>query len=232
MSLSTRTSIAWPPDIPPSENTDTLVLSFPSSRFIDLRPLKHLQSLDWGMAGHQTTTQTPSGTKSFPSLPSVERSNVAARFIHTVDSRVPEDPSSVHDEGIFRRLDNGDDLEIGNMLNPETGKIMLYEEIWRTIPVKGKGYVCLESTGKKDKTFLGRIGYHFQGIGIKEEAGSVREVNAKRCEFNNGNWEVLFSVGYGDMVPVIGIEEEHDNWKEGDEIEFEGRIWKVHDCGI
>jgi len=64
MSLSTRISIAWPPDIPPSENTDTLVLSFPSSHFIDLRPLKSSNGLDWGMAGHQSTIETPQGKKS------------------------------------------------------------------------------------------------------------------------------------------------------------------------
>ena len=62
-SISTRISIAWPPDIPPSENTDTLVLNFPSNHFIDLRPLKSMNALDWGMAGHQIITKTPDGLK-------------------------------------------------------------------------------------------------------------------------------------------------------------------------
>ena len=64
MSVSTRVSIAWPPTIPPSENTDTLVLSFPSSHFIDLRPLKSYDALDWGMAGYQISSETPQGTQS------------------------------------------------------------------------------------------------------------------------------------------------------------------------
>lgn len=63
-SISTRISIAWPPDIPPYENTDTLVLNFPSNYFIDLRPLKATNALDWGMAGRQIVTKTPDGLKS------------------------------------------------------------------------------------------------------------------------------------------------------------------------
>ena|SRR5208282_4994466 len=65
-SISRRISIAWPPDIPPYENTDTLVLNFPSNHFIDLRPLKSMNALDWGMAGHQITTETSDGLKSTP----------------------------------------------------------------------------------------------------------------------------------------------------------------------
>jgi hypothetical protein len=65
-SISTRISIAWPPDIPPSENTDTLVLNFPSNYFIDLRPLKSINALDWGMAGYQITIEAPDGLKSTP----------------------------------------------------------------------------------------------------------------------------------------------------------------------
>jgi len=64
MSISTRVSIAWPPSIPPSEETDTLILSFPSNYFIDLRPLKSLDALDWGMAGYSVTTETSEGKRS------------------------------------------------------------------------------------------------------------------------------------------------------------------------
>ena len=66
MSLSTRISISWPPNIPAKEPTETLVLTFPSNHFIDLRPLKSSNDLDWGMAGHQINTKTPQGTKSTP----------------------------------------------------------------------------------------------------------------------------------------------------------------------
>lgn len=219
MSLSTRLAIAWPPDIPPYENTDTLVLSFPSNHFIDLRPLKSFHSLDWGMAGHQSTIQTPDGDKSILLFFQL----IKATFIHTVDSRVPKDPLSVKDEGWFKKLPNGDDLEIGMMMNPETGRIMAYEEIWRTIPVDGKRFILLESSGAKDKTFIGRIGNYFQGIGTTDG-----RINARRSELINGNWEVLFSIGDENTLPII---EEQESWKEGDEIEFQRRLWRILDCG-
>ena len=217
MSLSTRVSIAWPPDIPPAEDTNTLVLSFPSNHFIDLRPVKSFRSLDWGMAGYQSTIQTAGGDKS---IYLADDSN-AATFIHIIDSRVPEDPLSVQVEGLFNKLPNGDDLETGTMMNPNTGQMMAYEEIWRTIPVTGKGFVLLESIGAKNKTFIGQIGNYFQGIGL-----IAGKLNAKRCEFKNGNWETVFSIGDENTLPVNKAQ---DTWKEGDEIEFEGRLWKVHD---
>src|ERR1700694_3902484 len=104
-------------------------------------------------------------------------------FIHMVDSRVPDDPLSIQDQGLFNKLDNGDDLETGRMVNPETGKVMRYEEIWRDIPVDGEGIVLLESIGNKDKTFVGKIGKWFQGIGTVDNGKIV----AARREFD-GEW--------------------------------------------
>ena len=144
-------------------------------------------------------------------------------FIHTVDSRVPDNPSSVKDEGFFHKLANGDDLETGTMMNPDKGRIMAYEEIWRNTPVNEK-FILLESVGTENKTFVGIIGKYYQGIGTSKEG----KVNAKRCEFNNGNWETKFSIGDESALPVF---EYQDNWKEGAEIELEGRLWKIRDCG-
>jgi hypothetical protein len=35
-------------------------------------------------------------------------------------------------------------------------------------------------------------------------------------------------VGDENTLPII---EELDTWKEGDEVELEGRMWKILDCG-
>ena len=87
MSLSTRVSIGWPPDIPPQENTNTLVLTFPSNHFVDLRPLTSGHGLDWGMGGYQMSSSTPEGTKSttpfphlFQSFPYFHSLGFCARF--------------------------------------------------------------------------------------------------------------------------------------------------------
>jgi len=110
------------------------------------------------------------------------------------------------------------------MLNPDTGTEMAYEELWRILPIQGgKEVVLLESIGLHDKTFLGRIGKWFQGIGTTEGG----KVQAKRSELVNGRWEDVFIIGDGKMVPVIQV---HTKWKEGDEVEIDRRLWKVLDC--
>ena len=144
------------------------------------------------------------------------------RFIHIVDSRVPEDPLSVKDEGLFKKLENGDDLETGTMLNPRTGSMMPYEEIWRDLPVQGKSLVLLKSMGDIDKAFIGRIGVWFQGIGTENGV-----VNAARRKYEGGEWRTVFSIGTDQSLPLIF---EQHGWKKGDEIEIAGRWWKVLDC--
>jgi len=121
-------------------------------------------------------------------------------------------------------LDNGDCLETGTMFNPDTGKEMAYEELWRILPIEGgKEVVLLESVGSHDKTFLGRIGKWFQGIGTTEGG----KVHARRSELVNGEWWDRFVIGDGEKVPVIQMQAK---WKEGDEVEIDGRLWKVLDC--
>jgi Protein HRI1 len=123
-------------------------------------------------------------------------------------------------------LDNGDCLETGIMLNPDTGKQMAYEELWRVLPLEGREVVLLESVGPENKTFLGRIGKWFQGIGTTD--GNV--VQAKRSKLVNGRWEDVFVMGEEKVLPVIQAQMK---WKEGDEVEIDGRSWKVLDlCTI
>jgi hypothetical protein len=146
-----------------------------------------------------------------------------ATFIHTVDARFPADPLSVKDEGLFNKLANGDDLETGSMMNPDTGAVMRYEEIWREIPVEENAVALLESVGQKDKTYVGRIGKWFEGIGTRNG-----KINAIRKELKDGEWRTVFVVGDEAHIPVF----EETGWKVGDQIELNGRSWKVLDCQI
>lgn len=122
-------------------------------------------------------------------------------------------------------LDTGDCLEIGTMLNPDTGTDMAYEELWRILPIEGEEVVLIESVGPRNKMFLGRIGKWFQGIGTMEG-----EVHAKRSELVNGQWEDVFVMGDAKMVPVI--QAQYMEWKEGDEVNIDGRAWTVLDCAL
>jgi Protein HRI1 len=109
------------------------------------------------------------------------------------------------------------------MMNPDIGSVMAYEEIWREIPVEGNTVALLESVDEKDKTYVGRIGKCFQGIGTTDG-----KINAVRKVLKEGEWRTVFVVGDEADVPVF----EATGWKVGHHIELNGRSWKVVDCQI
>ncbi|KAJ8489728.1 hypothetical protein ONZ45_g13472 [Pleurotus djamor] len=109
-SVSFRKSITWLPDAA-SEPTDTIVLTGRSSCFIDTRFIKGTEELDWAFAGYRSTDGNLS------------------RFKHYIDSRTM-DPKCVIDEGENTVLDDGNVVEKGVMVNPETGLMTSYEEVW------------------------------------------------------------------------------------------------------
>jgi hypothetical protein len=55
---------------------------------------------------------------------------------HWVDSKVTN-AEEVKDEGDMFLQDNGEVLESGNMVNPETGKVEKYEECWVDLDLQG-----------------------------------------------------------------------------------------------
>jgi len=130
----------------------------------------------------------------------------------------------VQDEGLFKQLENGDELETGKMVNPSTGVLMAYEEIWRRLAVAEKEVVLLESVGDSDKTFLGRIGIWFQGIGTTEG-----KVHAIRAELKSGEWETVFVFGDRKKVPLCSGTE---GWRTGDVVQVGNRWWTVRHCQL
>ncbi|KZT55222.1 hypothetical protein CALCODRAFT_484975 [Calocera cornea HHB12733] len=211
MSATTRVSIAWPPDYPPQETTDTVVLSFPSKYFLDLRFQKDASpaELIWGFAGR------------------TETSGKLTTFIHLIDSRNPLDPLSVEDSGEFEILPNGDESESGTMVHPETGQVVQYVETWRKLPKSTiGGAVCLESSGDDGvKAFLGRVGTLFQGICARDGRISV----VRRALDDKGKWKELLRSGDDvDLLPVIGIQES-TGWSSGQTVVHGGRDWVVRD---
>jgi len=140
-SISARVSIARPP-LPPFEDSDVLVLSsrstLPDSQtigntllYLDLRlslPVTPTCKLNWAFAGLRYT---------LPLSEQVERSGGGAvvaryRWEHIIDSHGSGEPP---DEGTLLRRIEGDgsevEVEVGVGLDPETGIIGPYEEIWK-----------------------------------------------------------------------------------------------------
>ncbi|KAF9471933.1 hypothetical protein BDN70DRAFT_766668, partial [Pholiota conissans] len=110
--VAVRRSIRWVPG-PASEPTDTLVLTGGKSGvFLDIRFLKNTSKVDWAFAGYRH--QLPDGR---------------VQFKHHIDSRTL-DPLSVKDIGANTVLEGGKTLEVGEMINPDTGLMTSYEEVW------------------------------------------------------------------------------------------------------
>ncbi|KAJ6553966.1 hypothetical protein DFH09DRAFT_1166349 [Mycena vulgaris] len=112
-SISFRESIRWIPDAA-SEPTQTIVLTgLASGAFLDVRFDKESGELDWAFAGYRSSAG-PNSTK----------------FTHHLDSRTLT-PLDVVDVGTNTPLPDGTTLEEGEMVNPATGALTAYEEVWR-----------------------------------------------------------------------------------------------------
>ncbi|KAG6014683.1 hypothetical protein E4U43_006273 [Claviceps pusilla] len=132
--LSIRKSIRWIPGPEQAhEPTSTMVLTSPEGRFVDVRVLKGEggtieqdippSRLDWAIAGTSSsqTIHVPAQDKN--KTTTIRR----CRFEHWLDSRTS---SAAPDQGDMYQQQDGTTLEIGRMVNPETGLETDYEEVW------------------------------------------------------------------------------------------------------
>lgn len=127
-SMSVRKYIKWGDGIA-SEPTSTLVLTSPQRQFVDVRILlpvtrstaitttiRDPEKLDWAFAGtsnHDADASPPHSV-----------------FRHWVDSRYAE-AEAVRDEGdMVPSGREGEVIERGEMVNPATGRLEMYEECW------------------------------------------------------------------------------------------------------
>ncbi|KAK6542752.1 hypothetical protein TWF694_006693 [Orbilia ellipsospora] len=197
MSISTRISIAWGPSFTHSEPTDTLVLTA-KTYFVDQRLLKPdnpstPQSVSWAFAG--TSTSHP-----VPDTPN-HRRGVWTHLVSSVPFAKGEKPS---DEGILcPHPDHPNDpevwLETGSMVNPETGIVTEYEEVWRDRqPDVGSEVTVWEygddETGPENRGFLAVVGEHALGVGRVDGAFWTWRA-LKNGEA--GDWRVVFEVYEG-----------------------------------
>lgn len=135
--IQRRVSIARPP-APPTEDSDVLVLnsrsSLPDSSvvgtkvlYLDLR-LSLLAtgsaSINWAFAGLRETVP----------LDKVEENAVRYHWKHAIDSHGRDEPP---DEGtmVKRKDESGESIEVesGVGLDPESGKMGPYEEVWKCV---------------------------------------------------------------------------------------------------
>lgn len=118
-SISRRVSLRFPPG-PPTELSTTLVLNGggATNLFTDFRPfMDDPRACEWAFAGEKIYLEDD-----------------LCQWSHLVDSRTIDDheaTAAMPDIGRCQVLSNGDELEIGEMVNPASGKVEKYEEVWR-----------------------------------------------------------------------------------------------------
>ncbi|PSN72889.1 hypothetical protein BS50DRAFT_582503 [Corynespora cassiicola Philippines] len=211
--LSTRISIRWSDD-PPSEPTNTIVLSV-GSYFMDLRITKVDKSIDWAFAGTREI---------------LARDPLHCRWYHIIDSRGSFDP----DEGKFKKLPNGDDLETGSMPCPEKGnQVTPYEEVWRELqPTVGRerGWILQMQEGNCNK-FIGKYGGVFLAMSQDDgKAFSVRKEDLVDGEAGL-KWALEYEYGVPNLPSLSNMElmkfPGETDWRLGDRVAIGNETYEV-----
>ncbi|KAF9238685.1 hypothetical protein BU15DRAFT_47441 [Melanogaster broomeanus] len=219
--IQKRVSIARPPSLP-FEDSDVLVLSSRSTSldltsvgtevlYLDLRlflPVTETTGINWGFAGLRQT---------IPLVEEQEGPAVRYRWVHTIDSHGSGEPP---DEGTMVRRINEDgeevEVETGEGLNPDTGEMGIYEEVWQEqhAPSGTPFAFLMSSTNPNLSTrFMAVLGPHAMALSqgdIEDESSPARgsapgvfhavrlrsdKPGSSRGERALPNYEPVFSTG-------------------------------------
>ncbi|KAF8064125.1 hypothetical protein FPV67DRAFT_203492 [Lyophyllum atratum] len=207
---SFRLSIRWLPE-KASEPTSTVVLTGARTGvFLDTRFFKGTREMDWAFAGYRSID---------PATPNV------IRFRHDIDSRTTD---QVEDSGINTNLPDGTTLEEGEMVNPETGKITPFEEIWLDEEEKDAETV-LFLKNDSGTTWQARVGGWEIALGRAKDGVFW----AWQAEKLGEEWTIRYSttsVVHGHIVHLPNNREVED-WKEGSIVEWAKDKWEVLERG-
>jgi hypothetical protein len=206
-SISHRLSLRFESDGLPTnsdhlERTSTLVLNGggTSALFTDFRPLRAAPAeCEWAFAGVKTIL--PDGRTCWTH-------DVDSRRAHTVPGGEEEAP----DVGACETLPNGDEIERGEMVNPATGRIERYEELWRadSLPAGSRVRVLVRrdlAAARVRGVFI-RVASWAQLV-TEDDAGRV---GARRWRLpEDGQW--LLESTYGPVLDAPSpAADGHDGW--------------------
>ncbi|KAF9697218.1 hypothetical protein EKO04_004681 [Ascochyta lentis] len=167
--LPSKNPLNLPPH--PFEPTHTLVLTSPGRSFVDLRYLKPQHAgdsdlpnagetvrLEWGFAGHSSTT-----TSSSPPHPEYGVANHST-WTHWLDSRHRVgDPQIPVDEGDLYAISPTLTIECGAAFHPHLGRVAGHEEAWRDVVGSPVG-IGTETTGLENFSALLRLHDDANGV--------------------------------------------------------------------
>ncbi|KAL9049944.1 MAG: hypothetical protein Q9206_005290 [Seirophora lacunosa] len=210
----------------PSEPTSTIVLTSPNRSYVDIRAFKKpdlSNPVQWAFAGTSESVRDSNG-------------RCFSTWHHWIDSQT-DDPAL--DRGEMITQDDGDVLEKGTTVDPDTGEEESYEELWTDLPLASgsaseHARICVvlrtEEVENGTKGMVIRIGEWCQGILKKNGAISVE----RRQRLENGetntqaekqNTTTLRSGP--DVLPckqILGLEEKLEP---GTKIACGASTWKV-----
>jgi hypothetical protein len=236
-SVSTRCGIAWG-FAAAYEDTSTLVLTSPSSWFIDIRfalgPDPTGGASYWAFAGKSTVTFPGEGYRA-GSGRVVEIPCLAhCVWEHEIDSKGPGEV----DEGDLYVLANGQVIEVGlSTTRGPSGTLEMYKEYWTDVEMDGDASCVVARTeeGPEQESGVGmvmRVGRHCQAI-FRSQVGPVLVERWLQAE-ESGAWakdgrsHTASQPGSDVLMPCEWLCEQAR--KMGDVIELSGRKWRVVEC--
>ncbi|KAJ7619394.1 hypothetical protein FB45DRAFT_1033257 [Roridomyces roridus] len=197
--ISFRDSIRWLPD-DASEPTHTVVLTATDSGvFLDVRFEKETGQLDWAFAGYRSSPD-PNHTK----------------FTHYIDSRT-QNALAVVDIGTNTQLADGRTLEAGEMINPTTGTLTKYEEVWRDL--ESNSALFLRNTSAS--VWRARVGNWQLALGRTD--GEFWAWQAERSGPEQP-WVLKYSTK---ASPETFLPDSCLGWEAGTTIEWCGESWEI-----
>ncbi|KAG6843951.1 hypothetical protein H0H87_011457 [Tephrocybe sp. NHM501043] len=202
---SFRLSIRWLPE-DPSEPTSTIVLTGARTGiFVDTRFLRNSGDLDWAIAGYRTTD-----------------SSLVNRDLETSVEEVEE-------KGTNSILPDGTTLEVGEMINPETGKMTPFEEIWRDEEeMDASSVLFIKNT--LGTTWQGRVGNAQMGLGRGRDGAFWAWQAEKEA---NSKWVVRYATRNTDKERITYLPDYQETveWKEGTSVKWAGDMWVLLERG-
>ncbi|KAL9009370.1 MAG: hypothetical protein Q9173_005595 [Seirophora scorigena] len=209
----------------PEELTSTIVLTSPDRFYVDIRAFKKADlsnPIQWAFAGTSESVRESNG-------------RCFSTWHHWIDSQT-DDPAL--DRGEMITQDDGDVLEKGTTVDPDTGEEESYEELWTDLPLASgsaseHSRICVvlraEEVEKGMRGMVIRIGGWCQGIMKKNGAVSVeRRQRVEHGETNNQDSKqnsTTLRTG-PDALPCKHILE-LDKFEPSKKVDCGAFIWKV-----
>lgn len=128
------------------------------------------------------------------------------------------------DEAYFKKLPNGDDLEIGSTPCPHKASAVTdYEEVWRDVTAKPLAASSWILQSQDETSFVGRVGNVF--LAIRKDSDGAFSVRKDALNSLTNSWDSSFKSHAVDLLPdtddsVKAVEAEGEGLVEGNKVQI------------